>query len=828
MNHNNITTHIKRNLITIAICSTFISGNLAAAEIEEEQKTEEAMEKIIITGSARGHTALETSYGVSVVDADDVEKLASIGTADLLDAIPGLYGEGYGGETNTGLNARGIRENFNTYISLQEDGLPILYTPFFSEYEIRFDSSYSKVETVLGGPSGVFTAQGASATINFISRMPDEKEADVAFSITDYGTFRTDFFAGGPINDKWTATIGGYYRIGEGVREAGYNGDDGGQVRVNIRRWIGDNDQGAATLSVKVIDDNTIFYTPQIVDFSSGKPKPISGFDPRTDVLNGPDTAQIINKTTTGNVPMNLKDGQGSNTTQVSFKLEWNFDNGFSFLNNSRIADITTSSFDLRGGGSSSIFTASDFITNNSATLLNAFPTATSTRLVAINDGEIITNPDSWNTNGLLTRQNLVSYRKEHSNFINNMRLSYTNYEDLDVVVGFQYWNMESTSHYIQTDLLLDVKNQANLIDLEAVDANGDVVGHLTDHGVLTHSSLDNSGSWDLESKNLYVNVEYNLTDDLRVDAGFRYEDVIFNVSGQDVTFGGDIPGGAGNNVLADDKAAVVPNGHIYHGQSNPSDSTWTVGANYTLTEDMAIYARYTDAHDFGFNGLDFAYFGIPAFGTPAGSNLNVADSATNLKFSEVGFRIQTEGFSFFGTAFLTQNIDVSQRIKLPDGSLSEEIIDTEAVGFEFQGNYQISDAFSFDFNGVVQNAEVKADGPQDGLKLNRLPEIQLRTTLNYAFENGSANVSAVHYGERFANNANTLVLPSVTTFDAGIYYNFSETISVSLIGKNLSDEFVPQTGTLDNNSGDNLHPQYSYAGHMPGRRFTAGVKFSF
>ena len=741
--NTNIKKHIKKNLITIAICSTFMSGNLIAAEVEAEQKADEDIEKIIVTGSVRGHTALETSYGVSVVTSEDVEKLASIGTADLLDAIPGLYGEGYGGETNTGLNARGIRENFNTYISLQEDGLPVLYTPFFSEYEMRFDPTYSTVETVLGGPSGVFTAQGASATVNFISRMPDKQEADVAFSLTDYGTYRTDFFVGGPVTDKWTATIGGYYRIGEGVRETGYNGDEGGQIRANLRRWIGDNDQGAATLSVKIIDDNTIFYTPQIVDFSSGEPVPVSGFDPRTDVLNGPDTAQIINKTTTGNVPMNLKDGQGSNTTQVSFKLEWDFENGFSFLNHSRIADITTRSFDLRGGSSSSIFTASDFIADNSATLLSAFPGATSTQLRAINDGKIITDPDSWNTNGLLTRQNLVSYRKDHSNFINNMRLSYTNDDDFDIVVGYQYWNMESTSHYIQTDLLLDVKNQANLIDLEAIDANGDVVGHLTDNGVLTHSSLDNSGSWDVESNNFYVNAEYNLTDDLRVDAGFRYEDVTFNVSGQDVTFGGAIPGGAGNNVLADDTAAVVPNGHTYHGQSNPNDSTWTVGANYTLTDDLAVYARYTDAHDFGFNGLDFAYFNIPAFGVPAGSNLGVADSATNLKFGEVGFRIQTEGFTFFGTAFLTQNIDVSQRIKLPDGSLSEEIIDTEAAGFEFQGSWQFTDAFSFDFNGVVQNAEVVSDGPQNGLKLNRLPETQLRTTLNYAFDSGYANVSA-------------------------------------------------------------------------------------
>jgi iron complex outermembrane recepter protein len=825
----------ERKLSLLSKVAIFLFGAINVQGVtaqDDEEGVAPIIDEIIVTGtSSKGRTALDSSYGLSILDEEELSKEVAIGTADLLDAVPSLFGEGYGGETNTGINARGIRENFNTYISLQEDGLPVLYTPFFSEYEIRYDSSYGRVETVLGGPSGIFTAQGASATVNFISREAgEEQEGDITFSVTDYGTFRTDFFAGGPINDRWSATAGGFYRKGEGVRDIGYDGDEGGQFRGSLKRMLGDRDQGAATFSVKVIDDNTVFYTPQIVDFSSGKPKPVAGLDPRSETLNGPDLLVLNNKTVDGVRPIDLRNGQGSNTTQYSLKLEWEFDNGFRIKNHSRIADITTDSHDLRGGGSGTIFRGSAFKAANDAAILAYFPTAVDTRFVRVSDGMVITSPDTWNGNGLFTSQNLLSYRKEHENFINDLQLSYSD-DRFAATVGFQYWDMESSTHYIQGAFLTDVRGQASRIDLEAFDATGAAVGHLTDNGILAHSNINNKGTWDLESRNVYANVEYQVMDNLRLDAGVRYENVTFDVSGEDVGFGVALPAALNDPlVMADDVAAIVPNGDVITGRSNPDDVTWTVGGSYTINDNFAVYGRYTSAHDFGFNGLDFAYFSIPGFGTPKGSNMNVSDAATRLKFAEIGARYQSKNLSFFATGFITQNLDVSQRIRLPSGALSETKIDTEALGVEFQGTWRPADMFSIDVSGVVQNAEVKDDagGPQDGLKINRLPETQLRGRLNYHFNKGSAYLSMTHYGNRFANNENSIELPADTVLDGGVYYEVNDWITLSLQGKNLTDELIPQTGALDNNAGDLLNPEFLYAGHLPGRRFTMAVKFSY
>ena len=146
------------------------------------------------------------------LDADDIRKGSPDGLADLVDAVPGLQGELSQGETNTNLNVRGTQGGFNSFISLQEDGLPVQYSPFFSEFELRHDLSFERVEAVLGRPSGIFTAQGAAATINYISRRPTEKEGEANLSVTDYGKFRTDFFYGGPINNNgWYGAAGGFF-----------------------------------------------------------------------------------------------------------------------------------------------------------------------------------------------------------------------------------------------------------------------------------------------------------------------------------------------------------------------------------------------------------------------------------------------------------------------------------------------------------------------------------------------------------------------------------------------------------------------------------------
>lgn len=810
--------------------SAISAGVAVALASMSTQAAEPALEEVIVTGSSsRGYTPLETSYGVSILDAASIDEDMPSGTADLVDAIPGIWGETQGGEANTAMSARGTRQGFNSLISMQEDGLPITYSPFFSEFEVRYDLTYDRVEAVLGGPSGVFTAQGAAATVNFSSRMPTENEGQVRFSLTDFGQARADVFVGGPISENWTAAIGGYYRYGEGPRDVDFTANDGGQIRASLKRDLNDG-LGALTLSYKYIDDHTIFQHNHPVKYVNSKPKAINSVDPRKDSLYGSDNKVMNVKTASGINPIDLQTGEHANSNQFSVKFDYDFANGWRFSEHGRIVSIDMDATDMRGFNTDELGLASDFIAANEALLFDAFD-ADSVGLVRVNDGVLISDPDGLNGNGLLSKQKPLSYKKTQDNFINDFKVVYEN-DSFATTFGLQYWNVETTSSYIRGDYLLDVKANAERYDLTAFDADGNVVGHLTDGGILTHSSLNNSGSLDTESINPYFNVEWQVLDNLRVDAGVRYEDVEFRATGMDVDFGVAPPPGQDNPlVLADDAIAVSPNGTSYKGDISGDETTWTIGANYLINDDISVYVRYADAHDFGFTN-EFSYFNIPGFGVPAGSNLGLEFNPAKIEFAEIGTRMEYDNFTLWATLFFTRNDDLASREFEEDGQLKSVTTDNEALGLEFQGSWKVTDNFDLDFSGVVQNSELKDNDPTDssldGNQIERLPNEQVRISPRYHFENGHVYLSANYYGKRYATNENVIEFDAYTQIDAGLFYHFNDSMTVSLQGSNLTNELTFFSRGEGDFSLDENGNGYGYAQAGAGRTFMATIDYNF
>jgi hypothetical protein len=52
----------------------------------------------------------------------------------------------------------------------------------------------------------------------------------------DFDQQRADFEYGGAFSDTLRFHVGGFYRQGEGVRKTGFNGDRGGQVKINVTK----------------------------------------------------------------------------------------------------------------------------------------------------------------------------------------------------------------------------------------------------------------------------------------------------------------------------------------------------------------------------------------------------------------------------------------------------------------------------------------------------------------------------------------------------------------------------------------------------------------
>lgn len=813
-------------LVTL-FCLNAIAQEEQSAALGGEEKAEAGgfIEEVVVTGSGGGNlTALETSYGVAILDADDIRKGSPDGLADLVDAVPGLQGELSQGETNTNLNVRGTQGGFNSFISLQEDGLPVQYSPFFSEFELRHDLSFERVEAVLGGPSGIFTAQGAAATINYISRRPTEKEGEANLSVTDYGKFRTDFFYGGPINNNgWYGAAGGFFRHGDAIRDTGYTAFSGGQIRASLTKEF---DNSSLTFAYKRIDDTSPYFNPLPTSTRNpGSPGALPGFDARSNALSGPDVRVIRSKRPDGKiVARDLSDGNVSKTDQFTLSFEHDFGNGFSISDKARFSRIRTIAHDFRGGSDSGLRNAKDFVADQLAKLQAAFPTVRSTRLVRVNDGRVIDNPSTLNGNGLLAIHDLIEYDRQTDNFINDFRLNWENDMAL-LTLGLQSWLVDTKSGNSQDQYLIDIRSNANRYDVQGLDAAGNVAGHLTDQGVITYGSLDNYGGLETNSQNIYVNAEFSVTDNLRIDIGARHEWGKLSAFGEDLSPNVPIAGGQNNNILADNARRWTRNGKIFTGKKDYQTNSLTIGGNYAITDDLAVYARWASAEDMNFVN-EFSFYNIPAFGTPPGANLKLSDKPADLTFAEIGVRYLGERISGYLTYFDTEHKNAGSIVASRTGAATVLSADTLANGIEFWLDLELLDSLWLNLSGVVMDAERKSSG--GSLPVNRVPETQLRFTPTYYIGNFEVFSSVQYYGKRNHDDntaASAVTLPAYYQVDLGASFNVNEQLTISLLGKNLTNEFG---FTSANFRGIAPSAAARYNSTIPGRSFMLSANYRF
>ena len=73
------------------------------------------------------------------------------------------------------------------------------------------------------------------------------------------GLARYDLNPNGPLGDDWRFNVGGFYRYDHGVRDPGFPGIRGGQLKANVTRLL---DNGYIRFSVKYIDDRNQFILP--------------------------------------------------------------------------------------------------------------------------------------------------------------------------------------------------------------------------------------------------------------------------------------------------------------------------------------------------------------------------------------------------------------------------------------------------------------------------------------------------------------------------------------------------------------------------------------
>jgi iron complex outermembrane recepter protein len=659
------------------------SGQVASATTNKPVSETDVLQEVVVTGTNEALRVLDTSYAVTKMDQVELKDSPALGLAALASNIPGLYGEASSGEYNLNISPRGVRGGFLSYISVQEDGLPFIYNGFLEEMELRKDLTYGSLEVIRGGPSGVLTSNGAGAIMNFLSRGAGPTPAgEVMVSYSDYHSVRTDFFYGAPLSDTTSGTFGGYWRVGDAVKGTGYQSDHGGQFRGTLTHAF---ENGELFVSFKHIDDHTTFFLPQPVKITQvgtvQRISPIPGFNAATDYLAGPDTQNVGLKSPNGtNSNINLADGIWEKSDTVTLRGKYDWQNGFRFKDTLRIAKINLVDNDLRNlGGNNQIYDATTFLATDprvQALIAQFAPQgAVRAQLVQVGTGMPITNPATMNGNGLLVEMGSNQYTQSQDEVVNDAQVTFNSHNN-DVALGLLSWNVNMDVSQIGVNWLLDVTNRAHTIDVAAVTATGQTVGHLTDGGVLQYGTGYGNGTVHIGSNSLYLNDQWHPFDPLRIDGGVRYEKVNYQSTSENVAANVPLVGGALDpTIVADQAAAGYGTGTYTNGSRDLSGTAWTLGANYQLTGNFALYGRYSNAFDTGI--ANFAVFG------PGNSVL--PSQLTHLRFGELGIRFSSSTFyaEVIGFRSINKNIGIAT-----SNTGGQVFLDNVATGAEFDSKW--------------------------------------------------------------------------------------------------------------------------------------------
>ncbi|MGH8253340.1 MAG: TonB-dependent receptor plug domain-containing protein, partial [Steroidobacteraceae bacterium] len=183
------------------------------------------LEEIVVTGTARGVRKLDASYNIVSATLEDMQNANPGSAAELFKLAPGIWPEASGGQTGANIDVAGFPNGGgdSPYFTTMIQGSPLYGTAALSFLDsstlVRLDDTVERVEIVQGGPSAIFGSGQAGATANFILRTGSEQTAgSVAATYGSEGLARADVFYSGKLTDGWYGSVGGFYRVSNGVR----------------------------------------------------------------------------------------------------------------------------------------------------------------------------------------------------------------------------------------------------------------------------------------------------------------------------------------------------------------------------------------------------------------------------------------------------------------------------------------------------------------------------------------------------------------------------------------------------------------------------------
>ncbi|MGH7223952.1 MAG: TonB-dependent receptor domain-containing protein, partial [Gemmataceae bacterium] len=676
-----------------------------------------------------------------------------------------------------------------------------------------------QVQAVLGGDSGVLTPNAAAASVNFITRKPnfDHAVGIAELSATTYDERRADLYYSAPIAHNLAFNVGGYISTTNGQRDAGFS--------YPSYQWKGELEQrfddGAyIRLGAKFGVRHDPYYADMPYDFVNGKVTSIPGTDGLTTNIGGPAFGDIgipnsclVSPAQGCYRDYSLRKGieTGVHQARLDFYVplahdialfgkmhyltfDWDFNGLFP---GSGVGDAgLTSAVDYLSGGANSPIAS--MLTAGAA----AYPGATF-GIRDVTTGQVISANDTaalnaLNGNGLLQQTWLNAQDIRGKDFAGNWGARW-HWEggsfDNSLTLGAMYFY---SSRYNDQSAVANVINgvsaQSHIYDVVALNPSGQVIGSLTDHGLVAYGDWGN-GIWkdDFNSLSGYLNDELQIGRHWHIDLGARAEGI------NDHQYGGNSASAAAPVAVGYSNIVgfSVPQGSEWNGTYTENSRSFgktakSIGVNYTFDNNLALYGQYA----FGFQMN-------PGGGGPA-------NPPTSVEFEEVGARYANSFVFANGGLFQTSLNNQTTGCFDPNNPTfsCNAQYNVQSRGIEYQLSLRPLSFLKLTWFGVLQNPKltnVQAyEDNSSGVTVIPLQSFPLyngnvddRTpkslqTIEAAFQlpdnAGEVYVRGRYNGSFFADVANQVDIPGYWALDAGLVWNATENLTVNLSGRNLTN----------------------------------------
>jgi len=800
-----MTSNLRRTLLlgvalsTITPCAVAQTQQSSGEEADEQVYRADNMqlEEIVVTGrvGAANVTKFESAVAITSFSAEALREQAPLSPADLYAEIPGFHSEPSGGEVGNNVFPRGLPQPGSfRFLKLQEDGLPIMEVQELAfvnaDTLLRLDDSVRRVEAVRGGTSSIFASNAAGGIINHITRKGTQDfEGGASLEWGDFNHYRFDGYVSGPISDDVLFSVGGFWRSNDGIRDPGFRANSGGQIRANVTYMF---DRGSLELRGKVVDEENIFYLPIPLQRDGNKISGIPGFDPNTDTLTSAD-ARLASLLRPGGEVVNrdLSDGVKTQYTQVGGKFEYELGDGWLLSNNFRFTEgdvLFNAIFSLTNP------TDAESFLSDAVSRLNdgGFTDVTQAEFRFATSGDVITDPTGLNGNGLIVNSGWWTTETDFQNIINdfqvNKQFSLGDFGEHSFTTGFYFSDVDLAQFWNFNSVVQEVRGRARLLDVVGQDAAGNDIASATLNGFSSFGDFFRRTSSNLRVISLYAFDEWQVTDDLRIDIGVRYQDD--DLDGQVENLRsftlednplspeqtGDLP------TLADDSGTFGAGTFTPFDVSN-EEVSFAVGANYTFSPSLAVYARYNstsrtpDVDDFAGNPDD----GFPV---------------QDVKQAEVGIKLDLPYFRAFLTGFYSELTDIPFNDEVIDPDTGNLVTldlraDAENIGIEVEGAIGPFYDFDIQFNATLQDPDFVDFGDNTGNQVSRVPKSIVNIKPGYRYDFGDVTgrvfLNFSHTGDRFVDLANNTTLPDYQTVGVGLTA-FWDNFVLEFHGENLTN----------------------------------------